>query len=142
MKKTILIFISLLSFNNLLAQVSPLSQIKPSLLSVVNNTSKTFPFFGTKDQLLSAFGQPSTIEIITYADMLDYPDIKAYHYNGINFWLEKRPTKIINKSNKDFLVVEFADRYDTVEVPYYSYLMIDFDKNTRKITSLKISLNP
>jgi len=182
LKKILLIFISLLSLNNCLAQ--DYSSIKPSLLSVVNNTDKTFPFFGTKDQLLTAFGQPLKIVVVSDedSDMLDY-SIKVYHYNGIILTLENRPNKIVcidftisstnygvkygthiikindtidNLKNvfpdsfnfmntidkKNFLRIGFADRYDTVEVPYYSYLTIDFDKTTRKITKIEIFVDP
>ena len=93
--KIIIFVIFAFLFSNLAcSQVSPLTQVKASDLTIMNNTNNQVPFFGTKDELVQNFGQPNLKNVRKDADMIDY-ESESYAYNGINFIVENRPSNEI-----------------------------------------------
>ena len=93
-KIIISVIFSLLFSNLACSQVSPLTQVKASDLTIMNNTNNQVPFFGTKDELVQNFGQPNLKNVRKDADMIDY-ESESYAYNGINFIVENRPSNEI-----------------------------------------------
>ena len=175
--KLIIVIFSLLNINIACSQVNPLTQVKASQLSIVNDNGNEFPFFGTLDQLISSFGQPLLKSKVLNADMLDSSDIEDYIYNGVKLRFENRSSEMIcisfkinsenyaikygdktirindsiddlkdifiesfnfmNLEDENILRIEFNELNDIV-TPYFSPLIIKFDRNTRKINSIRV----